>query len=904
MSKLSKQEEVYLRELITSGFESSFIDLKKSWYNLDKKDNKSLSNQLHEFLKDCIAFLNVDMNMDKYLVIGVKEGQNDGPPTFHTIDKRYDENRIQQLITEYIDPIPQIELIYDFEVNGKFVDIVKIHKENRELPYLFRKDVKKLGSSINDYQCQGIGYIRHGSSSDKLTRGEIVNMFNRKKTSVYDLFEVTSNVKSHFSVVLRFLYVLDILIDKSGLDVLYEQNLMLRNKMQRVLQDIIVYHNIFLEESQKFTEYESKQVCKYKDNLDELIESIDGGENSIIIALFSIAYHMYKILYGYKVPYEIKNNDVYITIEDESDYKKIDKCVCYINRVVNELNQSNKGYLKSTNLIQVNSITYNPKDRIRLIQSDVRFKVAEDIIPLLIEPLYQRSNKEEIALRELLQNSMDACKLSKDFDPEIMIQFSKQDNQTVLSFKDNGIGMDLDSVLNYYLTVGKTSKKDHNEYLVGKFGIGALSMFLIGESVKVKTKMKNKHEYQFKLDKSHTDPKIKTVSDLIEKEVDNMESYTIIDIVLKDEYNGLSYVELYKEMGLTSWVIDSENISVYYGADDEFNEVPNLYDYKDLFKKIDVENDLELYIAEYDEQIENKVVRELLQSYNKVMYNGIVTQGNYSKFSAQNLKKDRMPFIIIKSNSERDVDIELSRENLELSHEIFSTIKEYIYRREINRIKKLVNAHDSKAHKHVEEIKALVYKNINLPRILYKKDEYAIGNSSLLKRPEVQKKQYRILGYNSLKDHVKFEADEYYIFDGLNFNKSVIADYIEYGSLRMISKDFLYMYIINATGSNNGFRRAALDRLLPKLLPEVTWKTTNSELWAQISHLKEYILTAIENGSRYGIFPMVNTNIDDIEQLFLSTVDASSVIVTKIDYGYSISNSYDNDFDKILLEEI
>lgn len=115
-------------------------------------------------------------------------------------------------------------------------------------------------------------------------------------------------------------------------------------------------------------------------------------------------------------------------------------------------------------------------------------------------------------LRELLQNSLDACRLQKARAQEenmgdkyravIQVYDHTEDpeNPRVI-FQDNGVGMSLDKVKNYFLQVGKSFYQSwefrHEKELLEKkgiyldacsrFGIGFLSCFLGGDKIEVQT---------------------------------------------------------------------------------------------------------------------------------------------------------------------------------------------------------------------------------------------------------------------------------------------------------------------------------------------------------------------------------------------------------------------------------
>ena len=121
-----------------------------------------------------------------------------------------------------------------------------------------------------------------------------------------------------------------------------------------------------------------------------------------------------------------------------------------------------------------------------------------------------------LGLRELIQNSIDACKLMQEIKkndpnvPEPVIYISYSEKNNYVKIKDTGIGMSLDVVKKHFLNVGRSYYKS-NDYLhknyaykpIGQFGIGFLACFLLSDSVTVKTKYyKNNEINQIELEKN------------------------------------------------------------------------------------------------------------------------------------------------------------------------------------------------------------------------------------------------------------------------------------------------------------------------------------------------------------------------------------------------------------------
>lgn len=120
----------------------------------------------------------------------------------------------------------------------------------------------------------------------------------------------------------------------------------------------------------------------------------------------------------------------------------------------------------------------------------------------------QLYGKPEFALRELIQNSIDACLLRKtlsnswneEYTPSICVSYKTIDEEDFLIVEDNGIGMNQYIVDNYYTNIGQsyyTSNefynllsdiKQHSFKPISKFGIGILSCFMVCDSLEVETR--------------------------------------------------------------------------------------------------------------------------------------------------------------------------------------------------------------------------------------------------------------------------------------------------------------------------------------------------------------------------------------------------------------------------------
>lgn len=130
---------------------------------------------------------------------------------------------------------------------------------------------------------------------------------------------------------------------------------------------------------------------------------------------------------------------------------------------------------------------------------------AKQLLHLMIHSLY--SNKE-IFLRELISNASDAADklrfealsrpelLGKDAEPKVQIDFDSE-NKTI-TIADNGIGMSRDEVITNLGTIAKsgtsqfleslTGDQKKDSQLIGQFGVGFYSAFIVADEVEVLTR--------------------------------------------------------------------------------------------------------------------------------------------------------------------------------------------------------------------------------------------------------------------------------------------------------------------------------------------------------------------------------------------------------------------------------
>ncbi len=177
---------------------------------------------------------------------------------------------------------------------------------------------------------------------------------------------------------------------------------------------------------------------------------------------------------------------------------------------------------------------------------------VNEVLSIVVNSLYSH---REVFLRELISNASDAIDhlnlqaLSNPTllgaDTELRIELIADKDRGTLTIRDNGVGMSKDELISHLGTIARSGTKKLMQSLsaeqkkdvamIGQFGVGFYSAFLVADSVTVCSKKAGGDDFLNTLEKSHAD----LLASLRTKAIDEVAPalVDIANIVLKN-YEG------------------------------------------------------------------------------------------------------------------------------------------------------------------------------------------------------------------------------------------------------------------------------------------------------------------------------------------------------------------------------
>jgi hypothetical protein len=246
----------------------------------------------------------------------------------------------------------------------------------------------------------------------------------------------------------------------------------------------------------------------------------------------------------------------------------------------------------------------------------IRLK-KENIINLIASDSTWK-NDPAAPIRELFQNSVEACRYrkhntpeSKHYEPNITLTLDRKELQ--LTIQDNGCGMSKNIILNSFLTVGNSRSnsptyRSHNYYSLARFGIGFWSVFTIASIAKIETS-------PFEIQAIEDDINTKVNGTQFEVTLDELVDYTVFYPIKRCPGTSISLTlkkdaDIDKMIGsLSTILICSEipiKIIIVDDAEFEVQSKPPLLTEQQLFGSktgYAMENEVKLFCYQFEDEL-------------------------------------------------------------------------------------------------------------------------------------------------------------------------------------------------------------------------------------------------------------------------------------------------------------
>lgn len=547
-----------------------------------------------------------------------------------------------------------------------------------------------------------------------------------------------------------------------------------------------------------------------------------------------------------------------------------------------------KEFLTGRNSIRINSFYLNKSygdfyqalsEATEQVQvKELKFSLSDNAINLLIKPLYQSQDKLKVMVRELLQNAQDACKKAGK-EIRVDIELLKNQEEWTLKVADYGIGMDRKDMEEYLLTIGKSSKVGNDCGMTGKFGIGILSVFLVGKVARIYSVKNSTIPVGICIYDEGKEKKVRTIQ--MDEFPCNQEGNpaTIIEVEITDkdvcekiEYaarntNGKSLKPIIEALGLENYYVwEGVNIQINFQGECQKIEVFSTEDMKQISDSF--------YIG----KIYNGNTRAGYER-GKALINDMMV---HLKSNGMGMAKSQdIPFFAIRTNQDgygEEIEPNLDRSVVQIKGKIEKEILSHIYEEE------------------VEQLLAVLKNQIMQGKLLSWQLYHMIFSfCNVLSRCHLGYINGRIC-FSKYRDDIveiythtdvaqRITGIKYCKFRTTEFTKKELGDMIEYGNILGLGEGYLEEYIINATGPHSGFRKEVIERIFRKKGIACEHFTSANHMWGEINKNKEELRARLkcENGILW---------FDDVYRPFINPGENFPMLVLKKSYMGYVDSSF------------
>jgi molecular chaperone HtpG len=469
---------------------------------------------------------------------------------------------------------------------------------------------------------------------------------------------------------------------------------------------------------------------------------------------------------------------------------------------------------------------------------------VKQLLDILVHSLY---TSREIFLRELISNSSDALDklrfesnkgaeiIDNDLPLEIKITFDEK--KKILTIEDSGIGMTKDEIISNIGTIAKSgsaeflkqlteSKQDANN-IIGKFGVGFYSVFMVAEEVIIKTK-------SYKKDDPAIMWKSDGLGDYVISELDEkIKRGTTIEVHLKDDAKEFadknrleSIIKKYSNFIQFPILLEKEKVNTVSAIWREPKSSVTKEQYAEFYKYLsfDSEEPLEIIHTSVDAPIQFSTLLFTPKKSNEwFKYN----REDYGldlyvrRVLIQHKNKDLLPeylsFIVGVVDSE-DLPLNISRETLQ-ENIIFNKISSSVTSQVLTYMQKIAKDDPEQYEKFWRE-------HGQIFKLGYMDFTNADKYKSLLRfNSSVSKDADELVSLDEYVERIKKEQKEIYYAFGPSRDALTIDPHLELFKSKGIEVLYLYdpvdEFVINALGKYKDFDLKSVENADPVKLDKM-----------------------------------------------------------------------------------
>ena len=475
----------------------------------------------------------------------------------------------------------------------------------------------------------------------------------------------------------------------------------------------------------------------------------------------------------------------------------------------------------------------------------IKFKAeVKQLLDILVHSLY---TSRDIFLRELISNSSDALDklrfesskgtkiIDNDLPLEIKINFDEE--KKILTIEDTGIGMTKDEIISNIGTIAKSgsaeflkqlteSKQDANN-IIGKFGVGFYSVFMVAEEVIIKTK-------SYKEDEPAVMWKSDGLGDYVISELDEkIKRGTTIEVHLKEDakefaekYRLESIIKKYSNFIQFPILLEKEKVNTVSAIWREPKSSVTKEQYAEFYKYLsfDSEEPFEIIHTSVDAPIQFSTLLFIPPKTNEwYKYN----RDDYGldlyvrRVLIQHKNKDLLPeylsFIVGVVDSE-DLPLNISRETLQ-ENIIFNKISSSVTSQVLSYLQKIAKDDTEqyaifwKTHGQIFKLGYMDFANADKYKSLLR------FNSSLSKDTD------ELVSLEKYVERIKKDQKEIYYAFGASRDALAMDPHLELFRSKGIEVLYLYdpvdEFVINALGKFNDFDLKSVENVDPLKLEKM-----------------------------------------------------------------------------------